>query len=139
MAQRKIRFGRISRIKATLTNAAVAEKGQIACVDTATGLIIVGATGATTYVPIGYFEEDLTGTGSNLVSIVLFEEITVHYLTPSATGTPVATDLMKILYLRASPEVSTTATTSSVAGRFWGFSSDGLCMVQMFGNGAAVS
>lgn len=138
MAERKKRTGRISRIKVALVAAGVAEKGQVACIDSVDGKAKVAAVSAT-LVPIGYFEESFTGDGTRLIAIELFEEITVHYLTASGTGTPVAADLLKVVYLRTSPEVSTTSAGSSVAGRFWGFSSDGLCMVQMFTSGGVVS
>lgn len=138
MAERKVDCMRISRIRRALKLASVAEKGQIACIDTADGALVASSVVAT-LVPIGYFEESFTGDGTRVCSVRLFEEITVQCLTASATGAPVNADMLKVVYVRTSPEVSTTATSSSVAGRFWGLTSNGLCMVQMFINGGAVS
>jgi hypothetical protein len=137
MAERKVTSGRWSRIQRILKNAVVAEKGQIACIDTADGSLTVAAV-STTLVPIGFFEQSFTGDGVKVMSVKLFAEIDVQLFTASATGTPVDADVGKICYLRATPEVSTTATSSSVAGRIWGVTTAGV-WVQMFGNGAAVS
>lgn len=137
MAERKLNTGRWSRFRRILKTAIVAEKGQIACLDTADGSL-VSAVVSTTQIPIGYFEESFTGDGVRVMPVKLFAEIDVQCLTASATGAPVDADVGKIVYMRTSPEVSTTATSSSVAGRLWGVDSQG-CWVQMFGNGAAVS
>jgi len=137
MAERKVTSGRWSRIQRILKNAVVAEKGQIACIDTADGSLTVAAV-STTLIPIGWFEQSFTGDGVKVMSVKLFAEIEVQCMVASATGAPVDADVGKICYLRATPEVSTTATSSSVAGRIWKVDTQGV-WVQMFGNGAAVS
>jgi len=139
MAERKKIVACWSRFRRVLKSAAVAEKGQIACLDTADGALVPAGV-ATTLVPIGYFTDSFTGDGVKVMEVQLFAEVTVQKLTASATGTPTDADAGKVVYLRTTPEVSTTSTGSSVAGRLWGVdSADGLCWVQMFLNGGAAS
>jgi hypothetical protein len=138
MAERKKVEARWSRIKRVLKTSAVAEKGQLACLDTGDSGLVVPAAVSTTLIPIGYFEESFTGDGSRRISIKLFTEIDVHLFTASATGAPLDADVGKVVYLRATPEVSTTATSSSVAGRLWAVTTEG-CWVQPLTAGGAAS
>lgn len=137
MAERKKIVACWSRFRRVLKPAAVAEKGQLACIDTADGALVPSSV-ATTLVPVGYFTDSFTGDGVKVMEVQLFAEVTLQKLAASGTGTPVDADVGKVVYLRATPEVSTTSTGSSVAGRLWGVESDG-CWVQMFLNGGAAS
>lgn len=136
MAERKKRTARWSRLKRILKTAIVAEKGQLACFDTADGAL-VAAIQLATVVPIGYFEESFTGNGTLVASVTLFSEIDVQYLPLSATTPPTDADVGKVVYLRADG-VTTTATTAGVVGRVWGADSGG-AWVQSIISGGAVS
>jgi hypothetical protein len=139
MAERKKIVACWSRFRRILKSGAVAEKGQIACIDTADGALVATSV-ATTLVPIGYFTDSFTGDGVKVMEVQLFAEITVQKLPASGTGAPVDADVGKVVYVHAASAVSTTSTGASVAGRLWGVdSADGLCWVQMILNGGAAS
>ncbi len=126
MAERIIKQARWSRIKRILKNAAVAEKGQNACIDTSDGAL-VPASVATTLNPIGVFEESFTGDGVRLMSVRLFAEIDLTMFANAAVGPVTDADVTKNCYLHsAAAEVSMTATGKSVAGRVWGVETAGV-------------
>jgi hypothetical protein len=129
MAERKISTKRMSRIKRALKNAEVAQKGNIAAIDTSDGSLVVAGV-STTHFPIGYFEETLTGDGTTQIKVHLFKEIEVFLWGASGTGTPVDADITKICYLGSSFEVSTVSTGKSIAGRIWEVATEGV-WVQM--------
>jgi hypothetical protein len=107
--------------KLPLTLNEVAEEGHMACVDTATGLIVKGQTG-TTLIPIGYFAEGKTGDGVTGVKIRLFREVFLHWW-ENDTDTPVlATDFGSEVYIKDSHTVSKDSTGRSKGGRVWGVS-----------------
>jgi hypothetical protein len=112
-----------------LRTATVAEKGNVACIDSVDGAC-VPASAIATLTPIGYFEESLTGDGTKKVKIKLFSEILVQFLPNASSGTAVvAADMLKSCYLNADSSVTTTTTGRSVAGKVWGV---------VTGNGAGV-
>lgn len=112
-----------------LTSAASAFKGDVACINTATGLVTVGGTAAT-LLPIGYFDETLVGDGTARVRVMLFREIWLDRFTSVGGGDAVAAaDVGSFCYLAGVDSV-TMATTGSIAGRVWLVDAAGV-LVQM--------
>lgn len=103
-----------------LASGAVAVKGEIACIDTATGDLVPVSTSAT-LVPIGYFEDEFTGDGIRVMRVRLFREVTLHRFRNDPTGTDGIedADVMKVCYLLNGSTVTEVATGRSVAGRVW--------------------
>lgn len=116
MAERKISTKRISRIKRALANGEVAQKGNIAAIETADGTLIVSKQDTTIF-PLGYFEDSFTGDGTKKMSVKLFGEIELHAF--ANDGTIADDDLTATCYLHSSSEVSLTSTGKSIAGRVW--------------------
>ena len=116
MAERSIRPKTFSRLELPLKLNAVAEAGNIACIDTADGSLVPGAV-STTLIPIGVFESSMTGDGSALIGVKLFTEIECYAFINSSTGPVAAANRMANCYLHSSYEVSMTATGKSVAGK----------------------
>jgi len=116
-----------------LTAAQVAERGELACIDTSTGLLVLGAT-STTLRPIGYFDEDVTGDGTTNVRVRLFDEIRVHWWDNDTGGTPVvAADVGSLCYVLDDRTVTGDATGASAAGRVWGINTTYGVAVEMIG------
>jgi hypothetical protein len=107
-----------------LKNGAVAEKGQIACIDTADGALVAGAVSPTLF-PIGVFESSATGDGTATIFVRLFEAVEVIPMLNSSTGPVDDGDVGALTYIHSATEVSMTATGKSVAGRVWGISGVG--------------
>lgn len=130
MAERSRRREAWSYFEHVLANAEDAEKGHIACIDTASGELVAGQSG-TGLLPIGYFEETLTGDGVKAVRVQLFREIWLDRFdnasAPDAVG---ASDVGSVCYLADSTTVTTDASGNSVAGRVWKVSAEGV-LVQM--------
>lgn len=115
-----------------LTAAQVAERGEMACIDTATGLLALGAVSATLR-PIGYFDEDATGDGTTNVRVRLFEEIRVHWFANDG-GTPVvAADVGSLCYVQDERTVTGNAVGTSPAGRVWAVNTTNGVAVEMLG------
>lgn len=120
MAERLTRQARWSRFKRILKNATVAEKGQLACLDTADGAL-VPASVATTLRPIGTFEESFTGDGVKIATVKLFYEVELALFANASVGPVADANVGANCYIHsASAEVSMTATGKSIAGRVWG-------------------
>lgn len=116
-----------------LTNTQVAERGEMACLDTATGLLALGDT-STTLRPIGYFDEDATGDGTTNVRVRLFDEIRVHWFTNDTGGTPVvAADIGSLCWILDERTVTGNATGASPAGRVWAINATNGVAVEMVG------
>lgn len=118
----------LNSLRAVLTAADVAVKGETACIDTATGLL-VNAQVATGLRAVGTFTESVTGDGTATTLVSLFEEVrcqewlndTVAPVTQALLGQPV--------YIKDGRTVTLTAAGHSPAGIFMGFDSTGRCMV----------
>ena len=124
MADRMTRMEVWAYFALALTNAAAAVKGQVACIDTATGLLNV-AGAETTLEPIGYFDETVTGDGVTLVRVRLFRDVTIHWLdNDTAPNNVAAANIGSNVYLKDGHTVSTSSATGtrSIAGRVWGVS-----------------
>lgn len=124
MAERLINSKTISRIDMVLKLAAVAEKGNVACIDLDDGALVVGAVNDN-YLPIGWFESSLTGDGTTEIGVKLFDEIECAVLINSSTGPVAAANLGALCYLHSAFEVSMTSTGKSIAGRVWGLRGSG--------------
>ncbi len=102
-----------------LTNLVSVERGEMAVIDTATGLVTKGAVSLTQR-PVGYFEEDVVGDGTTNVRVRLFKELHLHWWDNDTGGTPVvAADLNSLAYILDERTVSGDSTGRSVAGRVW--------------------
>lgn len=113
-----------SYLSITLTNLAVAVKGELACLDTTTGEVTVGGT-STTLLPIGKFYENKTGDGSATVKVRLFREINLFWWdNDAAPNNVVASDVGNEVYIVDGRTVSTSSagSTRSKAGRVWAVS-----------------
>lgn len=131
MAERMTRREAWSYVERVLQNAAVAEKGHLACIELSSGEIVPGATD-TTLRPIGFFEESKTGDGSATVRVRLFREIWLDRLGNDG-GSPVTdADFGELCYVVDSDTVSIShaGSTRVAAGRVWGVSSAGV-LVEM--------
>lgn len=115
-----------------LTAAQVAEKGKLACIQTATGLLAKGAA-STTLRPIGYFDEDATGDGVTKVRVRLFDEIWIHWFANDVGVPVVAADVGKLCYILNDTTVTGDATGHSAAGRVWAINATYGVGVEMFG------
>lgn len=102
-----------------LTNLEAVEKGEMACLDSATGLLTQGDVSLTLR-PIGYFEDSVTGNGVTDVRVRLFDEIRVHRWENDSGGTPVvAADVGSLCYVLDERTVTADSAGASVAGRVW--------------------
>ena len=99
----------------TLTTGVLAEKGKIAVVNTATGLVTKGGL-ATTYLPLGVFAETLTGDGVKKVQVELWEEIVGRWWVNDTVAPITAAMLGKAAYIKDDQTVSATSTGASVLG-----------------------
>jgi hypothetical protein len=124
MAERLIHSKTISRIVRVLKSAAVAEKGNVACIDLDDGALVAGAVDLN-YLPIGWFEESLTGDGTATIGVKLFNEVECAVMINSSTGPVDDGDVGALCYLHSAFEVSMTGTNKSIAGRVWGISGTG--------------
>lgn len=115
-----------------LTAAQVAEKGKLACLQTATGLLAIGAA-STTLRPIGYFDENATGDGVAKVRVRLFDEIRIHWWVNDGVVPVVAADVGKQCFIKDTVTVSGDGTGRSAAGRVWAVNAANGVGVEMFG------
>jgi hypothetical protein len=101
-----------------LANEEEATPGRMACIDTATGLLVAGQT-STTLVPIGYFTETLTGDGTTPVRVRFFRERWLHRWDNHDTDPVEASAIGKRCYVVDGSTVAATdgTETRSVAGR----------------------
>jgi hypothetical protein len=131
MTERMTRREAWAYFEGTLANAEVAEKGHVACIDTTSGEIVASQE-ATGLRPIGYFEENKTGTGSNAVRVKLFREVWVDRLANAGTNPVTASDVGSVCYLVDSETVSISHATNtrSAAGIVWAVTSAGV-LVEM--------
>jgi hypothetical protein len=136
MARRTTRVEKWKYFEHPLTTAQTAEKGEVACIDTATGFLAIAAAGVGTLRPIGHFDDgDSTITGDQVtkVRVRLFDEITVHWLDNNGGDTVLAADVGGLCYLLGVSEVGRTAGTNSVAGRVWALNTQYGVAVEMRG------
>lgn len=120
MAERSEAFKVVNALKVVLQSGVVAEKGKVACIDTATGEAVVSQSGAG-LVPFGWFDESFTGDGTKKIKVNLFREKRLAFFLNSAPANNVTeADIGSVCYLAAAAStVTTDATGASVAGRVW--------------------
>lgn len=94
----------------------LAEKGKLACLDTANlGKVVKGRT-ATGLWPIGIFNETLTGDGVQEISVKLFSEIRLVWWINDATTPVAAADILKYCYIKDDQTMSGDDTGRSAGG-----------------------
>ncbi len=104
-------------LKIRTTNLDVYEKGNMVAVDTATSRAVVGGAG-TTLVPVGYCRVTITGDGTNLVEVELFDEVLTKGWANDVTNPVVLnTHIMEACYISDTDEVSSLSTGRTIAGR----------------------
>lgn len=114
-------------IELPFTDTDVCEKGELACVDTTSGLITVGSP-TSTDIPIGYFEESKTGNGVDSVRVRLFDTIVIHWFDNDTSGTAVvAADVGTDCHILNKTTV-TGSGSGPVAGTVFGVSSRGVAV-----------
>lgn len=119
MAQRAKRDEAWSFFEHTLAAGEKAERGHMACIDLASGELVVGTTGEG-LLPIGYFDRDLIGDGIAKARVQLFSEKWVHrWRNDTGPGAVDSSDVGSLCYVKDSETVTITATGASVAGRIW--------------------
>lgn len=127
MAERTQKVTHWGYAELALKNAVVAEKGGLACINTADAAIeVVAGTASTTLLPIGTFQESFTGNGTRKIQIKLFREIVLHTFDNDPTDAVTAADFGSDCYIYGPSTVGSVATGKSVAGKVWGVSSEGV-------------
>jgi hypothetical protein len=117
-------------VSLVLTTAILAEKGKMACLDTTTGKVTKGAASAT-LIPVGYFNETMTGDGTAQVIVRLFREVKLHWWTNDGVAPVVSADIGSDCYIKDDTTVSSDGTGRSVAGKVWALSTTDGVLVSM--------
>ncbi len=131
MAERTTRVEAWSFADLPVANAVNFAKGEMACIDTTTGLVVRGQVSAT-LVPIGHFFEAGTGDGATVYSIRLFREHRMHWWNNAAGPNDVqADDILTNVYIEDFETVTTLATGRSVAGKAWAINTRYGVLVEM--------
>jgi hypothetical protein len=99
-----------------LRNGDVAEKGKLACLDRATAGIVRKGVTATGLVPVGVFNESLTGDGVKKISVKLFDEIRAIWWNNDTTTPITANDIGDPCYIKDDVTVSGDNTGRSLGG-----------------------
>jgi hypothetical protein len=116
MTERMINEADWGYIALVLANAEVAERGKLACIDTANSGIIVKGKTATGLIPLGIFHESLTGDGVKKVQIKLFSEIHPVWWDNDTVAAVASTDRGKLCYVKDDATVTITSSGHSIAG-----------------------
>lgn len=99
-----------------LKSGVLAERGKLACIDTADGSITKGALSAT-LIPLGLFTETLTGDGVKTVQVRMFHELSLFWWNNDTAGTPLtAASVGKLAYIKDDQTVSAVSVGASAAG-----------------------
>jgi hypothetical protein len=119
----------LNSLRAVLTEAAVAVKGETACIDTATGLFHVAGVSAT-LIPVGTFTESITGDGVKTTLVQTFEEIRAQeWINDGVAPIAIPTNFGGPAYIKDGRTVTATALGHSKAGIVVGIDSTGRVMV----------
>lgn len=116
MTERMVQEAHWGYYSFVLANGEVAERGKLACIDTANGGIIIKGKAAAGLIPLGLFTESLTGDGVKKVQIKLFHEIQVTWWDNDGTAPVAGADRGTLCYLKNDTTVSADDTGRSVAG-----------------------
>lgn len=128
MAKRMVRFETWRTFEHTLKTAEEAEQGHVAAIELSSGLIVVGAEDLG-LLPIGLFERDLVGDGTEKARVRLFKELELYRFVNDANPNDVGLgDIGNVCYLKDSQTVSMSdgSGARSVAGRVWWVTSAGV-------------
>jgi hypothetical protein len=107
-----------------LDNGEVAERENLACIDTATGNVKPGKDGVTTLIPIGTFLDNLTGDGVTKVNVEFFDEFFAHFWDNDSASALDSTDIGSECYILDAATVSADGTGRSKAGLVLGVDVD---------------
>lgn len=94
-----------------LTTGVLAERGKLACIDKATGLITKGAATGT-LIPIGVFMTTLTGDGVKAISVQLFYPIAARWWDNDTAGAFAAADVGDLAYVKDDQTVAKSGAVS---------------------------
>lgn len=125
----------LTAIERVLANNETAFNGGLACVDTATGELVAGQTGAG-LIPIGIFdgipESGIKGDGTKKVRVRLPREIVGHWFASAAAPNAVAdSDFLGFCYILDDQTVTMDDAGASVAGRVWEVSASRGVLVEL--------
>jgi hypothetical protein len=99
-----------------LASGEVAERGKLACIDTANaGAIVVGKT-APGLVPIGIFAESFTGNGTKGILIKMHREYQGTWWNNDSAALIANTDRGKPVFMKDAETVTLTATGRTAIG-----------------------
>jgi hypothetical protein len=99
-----------------LKSGVVAEKGKMACLDTTESGKVVAGKPSTTLIPIGWFQETMTGDGVKTISVMLFDEVRLGWW-DNDTGAPLAAaDILHPCFILDDHTMTATATGHSQGG-----------------------
>lgn len=116
MAERMLTEAHWGYYAFVLANAEVAEKGKLACFDTANNGVLVKGKAAAGLVPIGIFAESMTGDGVKRVQVKLHREIQMTWWANDNVAAVAAADRGGLCYIKDDQTVSSDDTDRSVAG-----------------------
>lgn len=116
MAERMVTEAHWGYYAFVLANGEVAERGKLACIDTANGGIIIKGKAAAGLIQLGIFHESLTGDGVKKVQVKLHREIQATWWDNDGTSPVALTDRGKLCYMKTDAMVSIDGTSRSVAG-----------------------
>lgn len=117
MTQRTRRFERWDSGDFTLTSGLHAYRGEMACLDTSTGLIVIGAAASTTQMFLGFFKRDCDATsGAATCQIEFDRERKMEWFANYASDPVVAADVGALCYIYDGKQVCHTSTGNSVCG-----------------------
>lgn len=116
MTERMIREASWNYIPLVLKSGEVAEKGKLACLDTANNGALVAGKTAVGLVPIGIFAETLTGDGVKTISVQMFHELKMFWWVNDTVSAVTAADIGLLVSIKDAQTVSHDATGRSVAG-----------------------
>lgn len=101
----------------TLTSGLHAYRGERACLDTSTGLVVIGVAGSTTLIPIGFFKRDCDASlGAATCQVELDRELKLEWFDNYDSDPVVAGDVGSLCYMHTGAAVRHTGTSNSVAG-----------------------
>lgn len=92
-----------------------AERGKIACIDSADGSITKGAASAT-LIPLGIFVNTVLGDGVKTVTVEMWQEIGLRWWINDTVAAVVAADLGTVVFMKDDQTVSGDGTGRSPLG-----------------------
>lgn len=116
MAERMVTEAHWGYYAPVLANTEVAEKGKLACFDTANNGVLVAGKSAAGLISIGIFAESMTGDGVKRCQIKLHHEIQLTWWDNDSVAPIALTDRGQLCYLKDAVTVSIDGTGRSVAG-----------------------